>query len=375
LIRRNFISNCAAGSIGMGLSGCSALRPKTVDIKMEMSPLDFETKVAKPAGTMPIGEIGKTGIRVSKFGFGAHMRSDMLQYKKEREWMVREAYDLGINFFDVYDKYSAGSYMHQYEPMGRYLAPVIKDVVISVIMWPYDGRNLEQEMERMLRLFGRDYIDLVRTQAWKNSRDDKVLSKQNRHRWEWWETLFKFKEKGYIRAVGLPIHTREDLEEPLEELPLDFVILPYNFYHNWLWGNKVPDEKIHTIIPKLRKKGIGVISMKPFAGDWLTEPFKRMAAQYDESGEINFAKACLRYVINSDINVDTTLGGMFNPFHVYENADAYFNPKMSDEESKVLKKIRKTAKAVTKNLLPEHYQFLEDWVPDSWDDSDLIGVV
>ena len=47
---------------------------------------------------------------------------------------------------------------------------------------------------------------------------------------------------------------------------------------------------------------------------------------------------------------------------------------MSDEERKVLKKIRKTAKAVTKNLLPEHYQFLEDWVPDSWDDSDLISV-
>ena len=342
---------------------------------MEMPPLDFDTTVQKPAGTMPTGEIGTTGIKVSKFGFGAHMRSDMLQYEKEREWMVREAYDLGINFFDVYDKYATTTNLHQYEPMGRYLAPVINDVVISLIMWPYDGRTVEQEMERMLRLYGRDYIDLVRTQAWNNSRDEKVLSQQNWHRWEWWEKLFRFKEKGYIRAVGLPIHTREDLREPLEELPLDFVILPYNFYHNWLWGNKVPDDKIHTIIPKLREKGIGVITMKPFAGDWLVEPFKRLAAQYSESGECNYAKACLRYVIQSDIKVDTTLGGMFNPYQVYENVDAYFHPEMSDEERIVLKKIRKTARAVTKNLLPEHYQFLEDWVPDSWDDSDLSGMV
>ena len=194
------------------------------------------------------------------------------------------------------------------------------------------------------------------------------------HRWEWWETLFKLKEKGYIRAVGVPVHIREDLKLPLEELPLDFVIFPHNFYHNWTWSAKESTEWDSTI-SKLRKKGIGIISMKPFASDSLVTPFKRLAAQYAESGEVNYAKACLRYIINSKLNVDSTLGGMYNPYHVYENVDAYFNPEMSDEERKVLKKIRNTAKTVSKHLLPEHYRFLETWVPDSWDDSDLFGVV
>ena len=87
------------------------------------------------------------------------------------------------------------------------------------------------------------------------------------------------------------------------------------------------------------------------------------------------AKASLRYVINSELNVDTTLGGMYYPYHVYDNIDAYFNPKMADEERAVLKKIRRKAKIVSNEYLPEHYKFLEKWVPDSWDDSDLYGQV
>ena len=83
-------------------------------------------------------------------------------------------------------------------------------------------------MERDLRLFNRDYIDLVRIHAWKNTQDEKELAAQVGHRWEWWETLFRMKEKGYVRAVGVPIHEQADIVEPLTQLPLDFVIVPYN---------------------------------------------------------------------------------------------------------------------------------------------------
>ena len=367
--RRTFLEKGTVGALGLGVTGCSALGLNKTVVKQEQTPMDFDTRISKPQGTMPMGEIGTTGIRVSKLGFGSHMSKVAKEHPKEREWMVREAYDLGINFFDVYD-YEGRTF--QYEPMGRYLAPVINDVVISITLYPFEGRNVEQQLEHDLRLFGRDYIDMVRLHAWKNTQDEKELRFQAGHRWEWWESLFKLKEKGYIRAVGVPVHTREDIEEPLAELPLDYVIFPFNFYHNWLWGTRVPDKKIHTIVSDLRKKGIGVITMKPFAGDFLAIPFKRLGEQYDESGEISVAKASLRYIINSDVNPDTTLGGMYNPYHVYENVDAYFNPKMSNEERKLLKKIRKTAKVVAKNLLPEYYQFLEEWVPDSWDDTDLF---
>jgi len=361
--RRDFIATGATGALGMGLTGCSAFRPKRVEIKQELSSYDFDKKVSKPQGTMPMSEIGTTGIKVSKFGFGSHMRRDIIKFEKEREWMVREAYDLGVNFFDVYD-YEQRCF--QYEPMGRYLAPMINDVVISISIAPWEGRSLEQELERDLRLFGRDYIDMVRIHSTSSESGN----------WHQWEKLFKFKEQGKIRAVGIPIHKQLDMKQPLEELPLDYVIFPFNFYHNWSWlhKNQVLDT-YDSIIPKLRKKGIGVISMKPFAGDYLITPFRKLGATYDASGDVNVAKASLRYVINSDLNVDSVLGGMYYPYHVYENIEAFFNPKMTSEERKVLKKIRQTAKVVARSLLPKHYQFLEDWVPDSWDDSDLFGTV
>ena len=367
--RRDFIVK-GTGALGAGFIGCSAFGPKTFKIeKAVLTPLDFDTKVPKPKGTMPMAEIGTTGIRVSKFGFGSHMRQDMVKYEKEREWMIREAWDLGVNFFDVYD------YEHrvfQYEPMGRHLAPMINDAVISITLHPYEGRTVEEEMERDLKLFRRDYIDLVRLHAWKNTQDEKIIRHQGGHRWEWWETLFKFKEKGIVRAVGVPIHNREDLKEPLAELPIDFVMLPYNFYHNWY---RMEPHDFDSTIQTLHKKGIGIITMKPFLGDRLVTSFREIAAKLDESGEVNFAKASLRYIINSGVKIDSTLCGMYNPYHVYENSDAFFNPEMSDEERILFRKVRKAVKInnVTKNLLPEYYQFLEEWVADSGDDSDLCG--
>ena len=360
--RRDFLAAGTTGTLGVGLAGCSAFGLGSVDVKSARPPLEFEKKVPKPKGTMPMTELGKTGIKVSKFGFGSHMMGELRKREDVREWMIREAYDLGMNLFDVYD---IEGHAFQYEPMGRYLAPMINDVVISISLWPYEGRTLEQELERDLRLFGRDYIDLVRIHHYKDHRDD--VSE-----WDWWEKLFKWKEEGKIRAVGVPIHSREDLKAPLAELPLDYVILPYNFYHNYAWSGYVPD-KFDSVIPEIHKIGIGLITMKPFASDGLVTPFKRLATRYDDSGEVNYAKACLRYIQNSDINADSTIGGMNNPYHVYENINAYFNPAMSDEEKKVLIKIRKTAKIAAKSLLPEHYKFLEEWVPDKWDDSDLFG--
>ncbi len=352
--RRDFITKSTSGVIGAGIAGCSS-----VTVKRELSPYTFDKKVRKPAGTMPTGDIGTTGIRVSRFGFGSHIRRDIVKFEKEREWMVREAFDLGINLFDVYDREGES---YQYEPIGRYLAPIINDVVISISILPWEGRSLEQEFERDLRLFGRDYIDMVRIHSYSSESDN----------WYQWEKLFKFKEQGKIRAVGIPCHNVKNLKEPLGEFPIDYVIFPYNFYHNWTWLHKGMElENFDPLVKKLREKGIGVISMKPFAGDHLVTPFRRLTAGYENSGEFNYAKACLRYVINSGLDVDTTLGGMYYPYHVYENADAYFNPDMSDNERRVLKKLRTRVKGVTKNMLPPHYHFLEDWVPDSRDDLDL----
>lgn len=349
--RREFITKSAAGAVSMGLFGC-AVKPRSIKISPEGVPFSFGDNYPKPeGGKMPLNELGKTGIKVSSFGFGSHMRSYLRPYERERERMVRDAFELGVNVFDVYDK-EHGAY--QYEPMGRFLAPIINDVIISISVLPYDDRNFEQEFERDLRCFGRDYIDLVRIH---------VYSPENKN-WPQWETLFKYKEQGKIRAVGVPIHYYKELFPLIDTYPIDYVIFPYNFFMNITWdGYRMEDEEKYSTIPALLKdRGIGAITMKPFAGDFLVTPLLRVADIYKKDKDVNFVQAMLRYVINAGI-ADTTFTGMYYPSHVYENIDAYYNPEMTDEERRLLNKVRKVAKTKAHTWLPDHYRFFAEWVP------------
>ena len=356
--RRQFMAAGASGLVGSAFSGCSMF-PRSVNVSPELPPFAFRHDAEKPQGTMQYKELGSTGIKLSKFGFGSHMRPYLRPYTTEREWMIREAHELGINVFDVYDREHG---VFQYEPMGKYLAPMINDVIVSIAISPYDGRNLEQEMERDLRLFGRDYIDMVRIHVYTKDSE----------RWPYWEQLFKWKEEGKIRAVGVPIHYKKDLFPLIDDYPIDYVIFPYNFFMNIAWDGHMPETDFDSMAQMLRDRGIGVITMKPFAGDFLVHPLTKVANRYREFDEVNFAQAALKWVVNSGMEPDTILTGMYYPDHVYQNIDAVFNPAMSDEEKKMLAKVKNVAKTKAHAWLPPHYRFFEEWIPGGFDRGSVV---
>ena len=317
--RRDFFAKSAVGVLGAGLAGCS-MKPGKVRIGPEPMPFSFGDNYPKPkGGSMPMNDLGRTGMKVSAFGFGSHMRPYLRPYERERERMIRDAHELGINIFDVYDKEHE---VYQYEPMGRFLKPIINDVLVSIALLPYDDRTLEQELERDLRCFNRDHIDLVRLHVY--SKDDK--------RWGQWDQVFKWKEQGKIRAVGVPIHYYENLFPLIDTYPIDYVVYPYNFFMNICWdGFRLKEPEKYATIPKLLKeRGIGSITMKPFAGDFLMTPLMKVADRYKKYRDVNFAQAALRHIIDSGI-AQTTYTGMYYPSHVYENIDAYYNPQMSGD--------------------------------------------
>jgi len=233
--------------------------------------------------------------------------------------------------------------------MGRYLAPVIDDVVISISFRPYDGRSFEQEFERDLRLFGRDYIDLIRIVA---SPDDGK-----------WEKLFHLKEKGLIRAVGMPIHEEKSLEGILGIIPLDYVVLPYNFYHTLMYNGSFAGD-FHPLVQRLREEGIGIVVMKPFGSDWFITPLLKASESLNPEGAFSVPQSALRYIINSGLNPDTTLAGMYTLDHLYEDVGAYFNPAMQDGELQFLERLRNETRVSAGAWLPDYYRFLNRWAPD-----------
>lgn len=351
----------ALGALGTGMAGC-ALKPRKIAIEATPVPFSFGDNYPKPkGGVMPMKELGKTGIKVSNFGFGSHMRPYLRPYERERERMIRDAFEMGVNVFDVYDKEHE---VFQYEPMGRFLKPIINDVLVSIAVLPYDGRDFQQEFERDLKCFGRDHIDFARIHVYK--KDDK--------NWGQWDQLFKWKEEGKIRAVGVPVHYYDELFPLIDEYPLDFVVFPYNFFMNICWdGYAMRQPEKYATIPKLLKdRGIGVVTMKPFAGDFLVTPLMDVAEKYKKKGEkINFAQAMLKYVIESGV-ADTTFTGMYYLSHVYENIDSYYNPAMTDEERRLLSVVKKVAKTKAQAWLPDHYRFFTEWVPKN---DEIDGIV
>ncbi len=356
--RRAFVAKSSAAMAALSNLGCSMLGKK-IELQrgqVEYSPEILKEKRKRPVGAMPMTELGTTGIKISKFTFGSHMTAELIPYAQEREYMIREAHDLGINLFDIYDKSS-----HQFEPMGRYLEPVKNETLVSLHATEYEsayegnpvGLDVERGVERMLRMLRRDHIDLARNYC--HTANDKRFAN--------WDKLFKMKEKGLIRAVGTPVHFPHQLDPILDVYPIDYVVFPHNFYHNLNYrGDQI--QGVPEMVKKLRDRGIGVIVMKPFASEWFIPHLLEASEEIDETGEISLPQAMLRYIIKSEINADTTMGGMYTLKELYENIEAYFKPELSPEEDAHLDKLRKVTKIIADTVLPGPYKFLQEWGPD-----------
>ncbi len=308
--RRTFIHKTVAGVTAFGTVGCSVFGRKKYKLPRKLvkySPEILKQTKQKPVGIMPMHELGSTGIKVSVYSFGSHITGSLIPYEKERERMIREAFDLGINLFDIYDNTT-----RQYEPMSRFLSPIKKDVLISVHGHEYgnvyEGNpkslNGEDGIEKTLRVFKRDYIDFVRNIS---PGPDNKYEKD-------WEVFFRMKEKGYIRFVGTAIHRPNEADHIIDTYPIDYLIFPYNFYHNLNYtGEFVGD--FNPLVKKLRDRGIGVITMKPFASEWFIPHLLKVSKTIDKAGNISLGPTMLMWSINSGLEPDTTLGCMYS---IYE---------------------------------------------------------
>ena len=346
--RRQFLTSGTLGAAGLGTVGCAGLRRGPVIIKSDkIEAVPLKITKPKPVGSMSTGTIGNTDLTVSKFGFGGHMSQKLLSYTKEREFMIREAFDLGMTLFDVYEQ---NWQTMQMEPMGRYLEPIKHETQVSIVMMLYPEMNLVETFDEMRRRLRRDHIDMVRLHA---RTPDSPLFKH-------WDQLFKWRDEGKIRALGVAAHTPADLKWVVGNLPIDYVLMPYNFYHNLLWtGTTAGDMALEA--EKLRANGIGVVVMKPLGTDWFIRPLMKAARKFEGGKDISVPQAAFRWVINSGLNPDATIAGMYSCDQLYENVAAYFNPDMSADERMLLEQLRTQTEVRATAWLPNHYQFLNQW--------------
>ncbi|HEX2097504.1 MAG TPA: aldo/keto reductase [Rubrobacteraceae bacterium] len=202
---------------------------------------------------------GQTNLKVSRICFGTWQVGGDWGAPEERELKaaMRQALELGINFFDTAQAYGFGA---SEQLLGKALEPEKKNHRAEVVLATKGGLRMEgdrllrdsspewlrQGVEDSLRFLGTDYIDLCQVH-WPDF--DTPLE-------ETAETLNELVEEGKIRYVGVSNFGVEEMAEFEKRRKIDGLQPPYH-----LFRRDVEQE----ILPYAAEHGIGVLVYGPLA--------------------------------------------------------------------------------------------------------------
>ena len=252
--------------------------------------------------------LGKTGLKVSRIclgcmTYGAPATGELRPgshawalSEEESQPFLRQALELGINFFDTANVYSRGD---SENVLGRFLkantrreAVVIATKLHGVMRDEPNGRGLSRkaiffELDESLRRLQTDYVDLYQIHRWDyetpieetlEALNDVVKSGKVRYigassmyAWQFTKALYLAQLHGWTRFVSMQNH--------------------YNLLYR---------EEEREMIPLCQSEGIGVIPWSPLARGrlarpWQTESTKRYETDqfgkslYSQTEEIDHA--------------------------------------------------------------------------------------
>ena len=276
--RRNFITAFTSGLFGMGLT--KTMRSDSIKLNNLVETEDIKIK--------KYNILGKTGLKVSDVSCGA------ISFFEPN--VMRYAFDLGVNYFDT-----AESYMNTNSE--RYIGQAlsgIRDKVIITTKHGYSSRtkitrqNIINRMENSLKRMKTDYVDIALVHG---INDLKLL-----HNEELLSAYSQLKKDGKIRFTGFSTHNATvTLKQALDSDFTQVILVIYSHMQN----------EIEPLLEQVKKKGIGVIAMKIFAGG------KHGNLKSFIGRETSYPQAAIRWVLRNP-NIDTCIATMSSYSHVEE---------------------------------------------------------
>lgn len=280
---------------------------------------------------MEYRNFGKTGIKVSKLGFGA-MRFP--ETEKEGKWYIDEdkaialmqkAFKYGINYIDT-----AFPYCHEYSEalVGKAVNGWKGQIYVSTKspLWRLEKKSdYRSYLEKSLKRLNRDYIDFYHFHSLnEHLYEEKVI------KFDLIEEAQKVKDEGLIKHISFSFHDDpENLKRFVNLGVFDSVLCQYNFL------DRTNEEAIDYAV----SKGVGVAVMGPVVGGRL------LGMKIDSSKNIKeraLIDTAFRFVF-SNKNVSTALSGMGTEKMLDENIETAEGPEgLSSEEKKLLKEIQES---------------------------------
>ena len=196
--------------------------------------------------------LGKTGILVPPLCFGTLTVSPLqanLPHEAAGE-LLAYAFEQGITFLDT------AQYYENYPHIRAGLERTQRDVVVATKTYAYDKAGAVAAVEEARRALGRDVIDIF------------LLHEQEsihtlRGHWEALETLWDYKARGIIRAVGISTHRVSGVRGAIE-VGLDVIHPLINRVGYGIMDGTRQD--MENALMDAASAGIGIYSMKSLAG-------------------------------------------------------------------------------------------------------------
>ncbi|WP_437618691.1 aldo/keto reductase [Sorangium sp. So ce1151] len=227
-------------------------------------------------------KLGRTGLDVSRIclgcmGFGVP-QSGFHQWvlsEEESRKVIRQAIDLGINFFDTANVYSAGT---SEEFVGRALKDLARrdQIVLATKVHGrmHEGPNgaglsrkaILSEVDKSLKRLGTDYIDLYQIHRWDPGTPIE----------ETMEALHDVVRAGKVRYLGASAMRAYQFLKALNAAERHgwtrFVSMQNHL-------NLIYREEEREMLPLCQEEGIGVIPYSPLAGGRLTRDWSETTAR------------------------------------------------------------------------------------------------
>lgn len=218
---------------------------------------------------MEYRELGKTGLRVSKLGFGASSLGGVFHSFDENRGIdaVFTAVDEGINFIDVSPYYG---YYKAETVLGKALKDIPHDkFILSTKVgrygedghnsWDYSAERVTRSVYESMERLHLDYVDILYVH-------DIEFADLNQIANETLPALHRLKEEGVVKHVGCTDLQLENLKWIIEHTEPGTVECLLNFCHYCLC-----DDKLVDFLDFFEKKGVGVSNASPFSMGLLTE--------------------------------------------------------------------------------------------------------
>jgi predicted aldo/keto reductase-like oxidoreductase len=199
-------------------------------------------------------KLGKTGLEVSRVGFGGIPIQRLTEDEAVR--VVQRCLELGVTFLDT-----ANGYTTSEERIGLAIAATAgrrEQLVIATKTTARDRATAQQHLELSLHRLNVDTIDLWQFHNVSTFEAyEQVLGPDGAM-----EAAQAALDAGKIRHIGITSHSMELALEAVPSGHFETLQFPFNF---------VTNEPAQELVPLTQERELGFIAMKPLAGGMLDD--------------------------------------------------------------------------------------------------------